>query len=155
YNAILHRGKLAMPPAGKLAREETEAIKDWINQGAHWPASSSAVKTSAATWWSFRPIVRPEVPKLASDWVRTPIDAFVLQKLNANGMKPAHEADRRTLLRRVYSDLTGLPPSPEEVKAFLADTTPDAYEKVVDRLLASERYGEKWGSYWLDVVRYA
>src|SRR5262249_47440557 len=155
YDAILGRGKLAMPPPGKLGQEEIEAIKDWINRGAHWPAASAEVKTPLTTWWSFKPIVRPEAPALASAWVRTPIDGFVLQKLDANGMKPAPEADRRTLLRRVYFDLTGLPPSPEQIKAFLDDTAPDAYEKVVDSLLKSPRYGEKWGSYWLDVVRYA
>ncbi len=155
YDAILHRGKLVMPPTGKLAPEEIKVIKDWINQGAPWPKDSVAVKTPAISWWSFKPIGRTEVPNPVSAWVRTPVDAFVLEKLNANGMKPAPAADRRTLLRRVYFDLTGLPPAPEEVKAFLADASPDAYEKVVDRLLASPRYGEKWGAYWLDVVRYA
>ena len=100
--------------------------------------------------------MRPEVPEVQpADWVRNPIDAFVLEKLTANRMKPALTADRRTLLRRVYFDLTGLPPSPSEVRAFLADSSPVAFERVVDQLLASPRYGEKWGSYWLDVVRYA
>ena len=170
YDAILQRGQLSMPPSDKLAPEEIAAIKDWINEGAHWPKDLMTDRAPRSDWWSFKPIVQRPVPESASEWTAdatsprnthilansaNPIDAFVLQKLKANGMKPAPPADRRTLLRRVYFDLTGLPPAPEEVKAFLDDDAPNAYEKVVDRLLGSQRYGEKWGSYWLDVVRYA
>src|SRR5262249_10135183 len=106
-------------------------------------------------WWSLRPLVRPAVPAVRDpSWVRTPIDAFILATLEAKGMRPAPAADRRTLIRRVTFDLHGLPPTPEEVAAFVHDATPDAYEKLIDRLLASPRYGERWGRHWLDVVHY-
>ncbi|MBN9520755.1 DUF1553 domain-containing protein [bacterium] len=106
--------------------------------------------------WAFKPVVRHALPKVkAVGWVRTPVDAFVLAKLEAAGVAPAREADRLTLVRRVTLDLTGLPPTPKEVAAFVADDTPDAYAKLVDRLLASPRYGERWATHWLDVVRFA
>ncbi len=105
--------------------------------------------------WAFRPVRRPTIPQVASGWARTPIDAFLRQQLTKAGLEPAGEADRTTLIRRLSFDLTGLPPTPEEVAAFVADASPDAYERLVDRLLASPRYGEKWGRHWLDVVRYA
>jgi hypothetical protein len=107
------------------------------------------------THWSFRPCVRPAVPVVRSDCVRTPVDAFILARLKKEGLKPAAEADRVTLIRRVAFDLTGLPPTPAEIDAFIRDQSPNAYERLVDRLLASPAYGEKWGRYWLDVVRYA
>ncbi len=113
-------------------------------------ASGSAV---AETHWSFRPRAHPEVPPAAA-WVRNPIDTFVLARLEKAGLRPAPEADRRTLIRRVTFDLTGLPPTAEEIAAFAADPAPDAYERLVDRLLASPHYGERWGRHWLDVVRY-
>ncbi|MGE5195409.1 MAG: DUF1549 domain-containing protein, partial [Deltaproteobacteria bacterium] len=106
--------------------------------------------------WSFRPVVEPPEPEVGdSGWVKTPVDRFILSKLDRAGMKPAAPADKRTLLRRATFDLTGLPPSPDEVRSFLADDSPDAFAQVVDRLLASPRYGERWGRHWLDVVRYA
>ncbi len=106
--------------------------------------------------WSFQPPVRPEIPAVKNQkWIRNPIDAFILAKLEAAGMTPAPEADRLTLIRRVMLDLTGLPPTPEEVNAFLNDTRPGAYERLVDRLLASPHHGERWATYWLDVVRFA
>jgi hypothetical protein len=106
--------------------------------------------------WAFRPPVRPELPTVrAADRVRTPVDRFLLAKLEANGRSLSPDADRRTLVRRVTFDLTGLPPTPAEVEAFVADRSPDAYEKLVDRLLASPHYGERWGQHWLDVVRFA
>jgi hypothetical protein len=109
--------------------------------------------------WSLQPRRHPAVPRLGAEedrrWVRTPVDAFVLSRLLREGLRPSPEVDRRTLLRRVTFDLTGLPPTPEEVAAFVSDPAPDAYEKQVDRLLASPRYGEKWGRHWLDVVRFA
>ena len=106
-------------------------------------------------WWAFRPLTRPPLPAVASRaWVRTPIDAFILGRLEAERLHPGPEADRRTLIRRLTFDLHGLPPTPEEIDAFLADDAPDAYEKLVDRLLASPRYGERWGRHWLDVVHY-
>ena len=107
------------------------------------------------SFWSFQPVKRPAVPEVKNkQWVRNPVDAFVLAKLEAKGFAPAPPAERGTLLRRAYYDLIGLPPTPAEVEAFLADKSPDAYEKVIDRLLASPQYGEKWGRHWLDLVRY-
>ena len=108
--------------------------------------------------WSFQPVVRPTLPAVPAEWkawVRTPLDAFVLQKLLANQLKPSPEAERRVLARRVSIDLTGLPPTPEELDAFAKDTSKEAYEKLVDRLLASPRYGERWARHWLDVAHYA
>ena len=107
------------------------------------------------SYWAFRTPVKAAVPTVkAAAWVKNPLDAFVLAKLEAQGLQPAQPADKRTLLRRVTFDLTGLPPTPAESKAFLADAVPDAYEKVVKRLLASPRYGERWAQHWLDVVRF-
>jgi hypothetical protein len=117
-------------------------------------ASHAAPK--AADHWAYRPLVKPTLPDVGqADGVRTPVDAFVVAKLRANGMKLSEPADRRTLLRRVSFDLTGLPPTPEEIDAFLADKSPEAYEKVVDRLLASPRYGERWARHWMDVIHFA
>jgi len=112
--------------------------------------------SSTASWWAFRKPQRPGVPAVKdSAWVRTPIDAFVLQKLEQKGLRPAPPAGKPALIRRAYYDLIGLPPSPEDVQRFLDDSSPDAYEKVVERLLASPQYGERWGRHWLDVARYA
>jgi hypothetical protein len=107
-------------------------------------------------WWAYRPLQRPAVPAVVrTEWVRTPVDAFVLAKLEASGLRPAAEADRHTLLRRITYDLTGLPPTAAEIAAFVADTSPEAYDRVVERLLASPQYGVKWAQHWLDLVRYA
>jgi hypothetical protein len=115
-----------------------------------------SAKGQAAHHWSLRALVRPEVPAVRdTKWARNPIDAFVLARLEQGTLSPSPEADRRTLIRRVCFDLTGLPPSPEEVESFVSDPSPDAYEKLVDRLLASPRYGERWARHWLDVVRFA
>jgi hypothetical protein len=116
----------------------------------------AGTRTAASpVFWSFRPVKRPPVPKVKNAaWIRNPIDAFILAELEKRGLTPAPPADKRTLLRRVTFDLTGLPPTPEEIEAFLRDTSPQAYEKVVERLLASPRYGERWGRHWLDLVRY-
>ncbi|MCU0866157.1 MAG: DUF1553 domain-containing protein [Planctomycetes bacterium] len=119
-------------------------------------AASSLDAQAPTDWWAYRPVQRPEVPAVRrADWVRTPVDAFVLAKLEANGLQPAPAADRHTLLRRITYDLTGLPPTPAEIAAFVADDGADAYERVVDRLLASPQYGVKWAQHWLDLVRYA
>jgi hypothetical protein len=122
-------------------------------------AEPAAPKKDAETWWSLKPIVKPAPPAVPSgkyaDWPRTPIDRFVLAKLMEKGLAPAPSADRRTLLRRVTFDLIGLPPTPEEIDAFLRDDSPDAYEKVVERLLASPHYGERWARHWMDVAHYA
>lgn len=112
-----------------------------------------AKPTDRADWWSFKPIARPGVPRVAGD-IRNPIDAFVRARLQSEGLSPSKEADRRTLIRRVTFDLIGLPPTPEEIDTFVSDPAPDAYERLVDRLLASPRYGERWARHWLDVVHY-
>lgn len=152
-----------MPPAGKLGEKEINALTEWVRMGAPWPDAQpiAAVKKERITdedraFWSFQPVVRPAVPELENDnWSRNAIDRFVLHKLRAEELAPADEADRMTLIRRAYFDLIGLPPTPEEVDAFLADSSDDAYEKMIDRLLDSPRYGEHWARYWLDLVRYA
>jgi hypothetical protein len=140
-------GEIMPPPKSKkkLTTEQKETLKRWIAQGAPFEAH-----------WAYMPLKRPPVPApKISAWVRNPIDAFILQALEANGFKPSPDADRRTLIRRLSLDLVGLPPSPEEVRAFLADKSPRAYENLVDRLLASPHYGERMAVPWLDVVRYA
>ena len=108
-----------------------------------------------ANWWAFQKPVRHTVPRLNDAWVRTPVDAFLLEAMRASGLSPSAELGKAALLRRVTLDLTGLPPTGREVDAFLSDRSPDAYTKVVDRLLGSPRYGERWAMRWLDVVRYA
>jgi len=156
YKAVLHAGDLKMPPGkAPLSPQDVETLRQWIDAGAAWPmAGPSAGKEPA--WWAFRRPLHPPVPGVKNaSWVRTPIDAFILQQLEEKGLQPAPPADKPTLIRRATFDVTGLPPSPGEVKAFLADSSPDAYEKLVDRLLASPQYGERWGRHWLDVVRYA
>ncbi len=139
-----------------LSAAEVAAIREWIEAGAIWPDGVELFdkKERDRNWWSLRPLSRPSPPSAQSDWVRTPIDAFVLAKLQEQKLAPAAEADRRTLVRRLYFDLVGLPPSYEEVEAFVADDDPQAYDKLTDRLLASPHYGERWGRHWLDVVHY-
>jgi hypothetical protein len=151
--AIRRTGDLAMPPGPKLPDAEIAIIEKWIGAGAVWPKTATA-GAPVQTWWSFQKPVRPQVPALKDSWVRTPVDAFILQKLTAEKLKPAREADRRTLARRAYLDLHGLPPTVEQVEKFANDPAPDAYEQVIDELLASPRYGEKWGRHWLDLARY-
>jgi mono/diheme cytochrome c family protein len=146
---------IVMPPKGpRLSLQEIGLIRAWIDQGAVWPASRDDAVTEL--WWSLRPLVRPRVPVIGDGAhpIRNPIDAFVRAKLRDKGLTPAPEADRRTLIRRVTFDLIGLPPTPEDVDAFVADASGTAYEKLVDRLLASPQYGERWARHWLDVVHY-
>jgi hypothetical protein len=147
-----------MPRNGKpLSADEVAAIRAWIAKGAKWPAEVKKLEDKrfeGDRWWSLSPLVRPDVPRHESRWVRTPVDAFVLDALAKNGLSPSSEADRRTLIRRLAFDLVGLPPTIEEVEAFVADEDPRAYERLVDRLLDSPRYGERWGRHWLDVVHY-
>jgi len=154
-NAIRHQNAApVMPPGSKLKPTEIEALSQWVAQGAVWPEYSASNKEAAL--WSVKPVVRPTLPQVKNAaWVRNPIDAFVLARLEAKKLAPASAADRASLMRRAYYDLTGLPPSPEEIRAFLDDRSPDAYEKLIDRLLASPHYGERWARYWLDLVRYA
>ena len=149
----------AMPPEGeRLSSEQVGLIRAWIDQGAVWPASADETDpraTKAASHWSFKPLGRPEVPGRSDAWITSPIDAFILTQLDEAKLRPAPPATKEALLRRVSFDLTGLPPSPEDMAAFAGDTRTDAFATVVDRLLASPAYGERWARHWLDVVRYA
>jgi hypothetical protein len=139
-----------MPPKHPLGPGQVDAFRAWIEAGAPYEGEPLAPRRAGPDWWSLRPIRRPAVPDAADrGWVRNPIDAFILAGLQRLGLTPAPEADRATLLRRATFDLTGLPPTPEEVEAFVADPDPAAYETRVDRLLASPRYGERWGRHWL------
>ncbi len=157
--------RLKMPPSGKLQPAEVAALREWIKAGAYWPPAGTPVPEKTAAYriapeqrdfWSFRPVVEPALPTVRNGgWIKSPIDRFILARLEEKGLQPAPAAGKRTLLRRATLDLTGLPPTPEEVSAFLADNSPDAFAKVIDRLLNSPRYGERWGRHWLDVARYA
>jgi mono/diheme cytochrome c family protein len=154
--AIRHEGPVKMPPDGKLPDAAIADLSEWVRQGAPWPETltDSHAPADAATHWAFQRVVRPAIPRTQGA-AENPIDRFVLSRLEAAGLTLAPEADRRTLIRRLTFDITGLPPSPERVEAFLADDRPEAYERLVDELLASPRYGERWGRHWLDVARYA
>jgi hypothetical protein len=144
--------KLVMPAAGpRLTAEQVRLLRDWIDQGLTWDDALLPPAGAKSTHWAFQPVKRPAVPNTS----KHPVDSFILAKLNVRGLAFAPEADRRTLLRRLALDLTGLPPTPEEIDAFVKDESPDAYEKQVERLLASPHYGERWGRHWLDVARYA
>ena len=165
--AVSHsHDELKMPPQGKLKRREIEDLAAWIKAGAAWPettTASSAAKSGAKpitaeqrNFWAFRPVRKPELPSVENEaWVRNPIDRFVLARLEAEGLKPAGPASKRTLIRRAYFDLVGLPPTPEQIDAFLGDTSSNAFLAVVEDLLASPHYGERWGRHWLDVARYS
>ncbi len=147
-----------MPPKGPpLNEDEVKALRDWIAGGASWSDEGGSASTATAeAHWSFLPIVEPQPPGVKdARWARNPIDRFVLANLESKGVRPSPEADRATLLRRLHLDITGLPPTPEQVDAFLADSRPDAYERVVDQLLASPHYAERWARHWLDLARYA
>lgn len=153
--AIRQTGALKMPKGSPLKAEEVSNLEAWVKMGAPWPKGGSQAK-AAKPLWSLEPVKKPALPKVRNAaWIRNPLDAFVLAKLEAKGLRPSPEADRRTLIRRLSYDLVGLPPTAEEVDAFVADRAPDAYDKLVDRLLASPHYGERWGRHWLDVARYA
>ena len=164
-NVTHYDGKIKMPPMGKLDASEIATLTQWVTMGAPWTmakATASAkggayiISPAQKSFWSFRPIGKPVVPKVKNAaWVKTPIDAFLLEKLEAKGLTPAPVADKRTLIRRATFDLIGLPPTTADIAAFVADKSPNAFAKVVDRLLASPRYGERWGRHWLDVARYA
>ena len=152
-----------MPPRSKLSDANIADLTTWVKMGAPWPGGNGPVARSEEfdfekrrRHWSFQ-AVRPFLPPFVKDvaWPRTPIDRFVLAKLEAKGLAPAGQGELRTLLRRATYDLTGLPPTPAEIETFLSDRSPDAWEKVIDRLLASPAYGERWGRHWLDLVRFA
>jgi hypothetical protein len=149
--------ELVMPPEGdKLSKEDVALLRAWIDQGAKWSAEGDAGGKIEATHWSFRPVKRSEPPPVNhTEWPRNAIDRFVLARLESKKIAPAPEADRRTLIRRLSLDLVGLPPTPAEIEAFVNDTRSDAYEQLVDRLLDSPHFGERWGRHWLDLARYA
>jgi hypothetical protein len=165
--AINHTdSRLEMPPPGKLTSEEISILETWVKDGVVWgtPSDSSATIASPEyvitpeqrAFWSFQPVRKPLQPKFKDrSWIKSPIDAFILAKLEAHGLKPVGPADKTTLIRRASLDLIGLPPTPAEVDDFVRDKSPNAFEKVVDRLLASPHYGERWGRYWLDIARYS
>jgi cytochrome c553 len=148
---------LRMPKGGRLTDRQIATLVRWMEMGAPFPSSPKTKRPLRdPNHWSFKPPVEPPVPAVSKpDWPESEIDNFVLARLDEAGLSPAPQADRRTLIRRVTFDLTGLPPTPEEVDAFLADESSDLFARVVDRLLASPRYGERWGRHWLDVARYA
>jgi hypothetical protein len=158
-----HDEKLQMPPKNRLADHEVAAFEQWVKLGApdprdDKPAGEGAELAQAKKWWSIQPVRKPEPPKVKDKrWPETPVDQFILAELEKRQLKPVAIADRRTLIRRATYDLIGLPPSPEEVDEFVNDPAPlaEAFGKVIDRLLASRHYGERWGRHWMDVVRYA
>ncbi len=157
---------LQMPPSstgGKLSDAQIADLTTWVKMGAPVPANATAIKSKlsgmtdkARGHWSYQPVKIPKVPiNKNQQWCRTPLDCFILQKTEAAGMVPSPDANKETLLRRASYDLIGLPPSPQEINAFVADKSPDAWAHVVDRLLASPHYGERWGRHWLDTARYS
>jgi hypothetical protein len=160
----VHYEDLEMPPGKRLAKKDVALLEEWVRMGVPWPGASAAPIPASRTvgltvtdedrrYWAFRPVARPAVP--AEKDAKNPIDAFILAKLRARGLALSPPASRRELVRRAYFDLIGLPPPPDVVEAFLADPAPDAYERLLDRLLAMPQYGERWGRHWLDVVRFA
>ncbi len=158
--AVRHSDDLAMPPKSKLSEEQISALQRWVELGAPWPGSEPLPALGsdlARTHWAFQPVRDPPVPvdPAASAPGGNPIDAFVRSRLAVAGLAPSPPADRRTLIRRATFDLTGLPPTPEEVEAFVNNEDPQAYERLIDRLLESPHYGEQWGRHWLDVARYS
>ncbi len=153
--AVTRMGSLKMPPTGPLTAGEVDAFRVWIRDGAEWgrPAGDPA---AGAALWSFEPVQRHAVPQVRNpEWMRNPIDGFILARIEDAGLEPSPEAARRTLIRRASLDLTGLLPMPTEVSTFVNDTAPDAYGRLVERLLESLHYGERWGRHWLDIARYA
>jgi mono/diheme cytochrome c family protein len=158
YQRVSGTTKLERMPMGPtaLSPEQIALIRDWINQGADWPDGVGAQIAEIKTHWAFVPPVRPPVPTISNaSWARNPIDNFIFARLAKESLSPSPEADKATLFRRLSLDLIGLPPTIEELNAFLADKSPNAYEKQVDRLLASPHYGERWARVWLDAARYA
>ena len=153
--AIEAGGALQMPPTGALSPNQVASFRTWITNGAVW-GENARKQANVMTLWSFQPIRRIEPPKVhQTDWVHNPIDNFILARLEQEGLMPSPEADRRTLIRRLSLDLTGLLPTPGDVQSFVGDDQSGAYERLVDHLLDSPHYGERWGRHWLDIARYA
>ena len=151
-------GELEMPPSGaKLSAAEVALIRAWIDAGAEWPGAADVPVTAPlrSDHWSLQPLAAVEPPMAGEPWVANGVDGFILTKLADAGLTPSPPADRRTLIRRLYFDLLGLPPTPEQTAAFIADASPHAYARLVEELFASPRYGERWAQHWLDVVRFA
>jgi cytochrome c553 len=162
--AVGYQERIKMPPTGRLKDEEIAVLREWVRMGAPWPspqngsagAPEQGYSRAQREFWSFRPLKRVAPPRVKDEaWVFSPIDRFILARLEERGLRPAPPADKVTLIRRAALDLTGLPPAEQDVRSFLADNSPAAFETVVDRLLASPHYGERWGRHWLDVARYA
>jgi len=166
-DVVNYRSDIKMPPEKKLSPEEIATLTEWVQQGAPWPGAAGdsqirkdrggfSISEADRSFWSLQPLQHTVPPTVRqTDWLNAPLDQFVLAPLEAAGFAPSAAADKRTLLRRVTLDLTGLPPQPGEIEQFLSDDSPTAYAKVIDRLLSSPHYGERWGRHWLDVVRYA
>jgi hypothetical protein len=153
--AVQYEGKIKMPPTGKLPDAEIGNLIRWISEGAPWPENVK-VNSPQAGYWAFQPVKKPTPPSNKDEaWARTDIDRFILAKIEEKSLRPVRDADKYTILRRLTLDLTGLLPTPAEVDAFVKDSSTDAYIKVVDRLLASPSYGDRWGRHWLDVTYYA
>jgi len=154
-----------MPPDTKMSAEEIGVLTKWVKDGAAWPETGEAqevqresfdLEARKASHWVWKPIKKPRVPAVENaQWPADPVDNFVLKKLELAGLTPAVDAERRVLIRRAYFDLIGLPPTPEKVESFVSDETPNAFEKVVDELLESDRFGERWARHWMDLTRYA
>ncbi|MFP6581158.1 MAG: DUF1549 domain-containing protein, partial [Candidatus Hydrogenedentota bacterium] len=167
-HVIGYTGEVKMPEDMKLADEDIQALRQWVEMGTPWPEDGSTVEDkpdfsftefiqqTKDSHWAFQPLRSPKPPDVhATDRVSTPVDAYVLAQLENKNLMLSPEADRRTLIRRLSYDLTGLPPSNEDVQAFVDDTNPHAYKKLVEQYLAAPQYGERWGRHWLDVARYA
>ena len=164
---VSYKGDLKMPPKSKLSDAEIADLTAWVKQGAQWPAEPAPVGEKPApgaftitpeqrAFWAFQSISDPALPAVRQEaWIQSPLDRFILSELEAQNLSPAPAADRRTLIRRLTLDLIGLPPTPAEINAYLSDQTSGATERVIDRLLNSPRYGERWARHWLDVARYA
>jgi cytochrome c553 len=163
--AIHHQGDIKMPPKLKLPDREVAALTRWVEMGLPWPETRGGppgasgaqfhIREDQRKFWCFQPVRKtPPPPVRDVSWPKTGVDRFILARLEARGLRPAEPADRRTLIRRATFDLTGLPPTPQEVDAFVRDRSPGAFARVIDRLLTSPRYGERWARHWLDVVRY-
>src|SRR5262245_40385847 len=164
--AVHYEGDLRMPPKGKLSPQQVAVLSFRVRMGAPWPEPGAPARRTSPgqsfqitakdrAFWSFQPVRQHPVPAVQdAGWARTTVDPFILAALEARGLKPSPPADRPTLIRRVTFDLLGLPPTPEQVDGFLADARPGAYERVVERLLASPHYGERWARHWMDIARY-
>lgn len=161
--AVRHEGDVAMPPEKKLSAKQIDALATWVRSGASFPREEvqttvgmEARLSRAKSHWAFQPFLKADPPAVNHiAWIRNDIDRFIVQRLESVGLNPSPTADPATLIRRVTLDLIGLPPTPAEVETFVADSSPNAYERLVDRLLASPHYGERWGRHWLDLARYA